>query len=107
MQQTVSETAVVLSGARLVLPSGKSVPVPARGLRIGRMDDNDLVVEGVKVSRYHAVVVEAAHGFAVNDLRSTNGTLVGGERVIDSHLLHDGDVIRIGATDMVFELEDS
>lgn len=107
MQQTVSETAVVLSNARVVLPSGKAVPVPARGLRIGRMEDNDLVIEGVKVSRYHAVLVETAHGFAINDLRSTNGILVGAQRVIDSHLLRDGDVIRIGATDMVFELEES
>lgn len=106
MQQTVSETAVVLSNARVVLPSGKAVPVPARGLRIGRMEDNDLVIEGVKVSRYHAVVAPATHGFAVNDLRSTNGILVGGQRVIDSHLLRDGDVIRIGTTDMVFELEE-
>jgi DNA-binding SARP family transcriptional activator len=104
MVQTVSETAVVLSSARLVLPSGTAVPIPERGLRIGRMDDNDLVIDGVKVSRYHAVVVEAGAGFAVNDLRSTNGTLVGGKRVMDSHLLHDQDVIRIGGTDLVFQI---
>ena len=105
MQQTVSETAVVLSSAQvLLLPSGQAIPVPARGLRIGRMDDNDLVIEGSKVSRYHAVIAELANGFAVNDLRSTNGTLVGGERVLDSHFLRDGDVIRIGGTEMVFQI---
>ncbi len=105
MQRTVSETAVVLSTARLVLPTGQSVPIPGRGLRIGRMEDNDLVVEGVKVSRYHAVVVEMGGGFAVNDLRSTNGTLVGEQRVLDSHFLRSGDVIRIGGTDLTFEME--
>lgn len=105
MQPTVSETAIVLSSAQLVLPTGQRIPVPGRGLRIGRMDDNDLVIEGVKVSRYHAVVVEMAGGFAVNDLRSTNGTLVGGQRVLDSHFLRAGDVICIGGTDIVFELE--
>ena len=104
MQQTVSETAMVLSSAQVVLPTGQAIPVPARGLRIGRMDDNDLVIEGSKVSRYHAVVVELTNGFAVNDLRSTNGTLVNGERVLDSHFLRDGDVIRIGGTEMVFRL---
>jgi len=104
MQQTVSETAMVLSTAQVVLPTGQAIPVPARGLRIGRMDDNDLVIEGSKVSRYHAVVVELTNGFAVNDLRSTNGTLVNGERVLDSHFLRDGDVIRIGGTEMVFRL---
>ena len=105
MQPTVSETAIVLSSAQLVLPTGQRIPVPGRGLRIGRMDDNDLVIEGVKVSRYHAVVVEMAGGFAVNDLRSTNGTLVGGQRVLDSHFLRAGDVICIGGTNIVFELE--
>jgi hypothetical protein len=105
MQRTVSETAVVLSTARLVLPTGQSVPIPGRGLRIGRMEDNDLVVEGVKVSRYHAVVVEMGGGFAVNDLRSTNGTLVGEQRVLDSHFLRSGDVIRIGGTDLIFEMD--
>ena len=104
MQQTVSETAMVLSSAQLVLSSGKAIPVPARGLRIGRMADNDLVIDGVKVSRYHAVVVELAQGFAINDLRSTNGTLVGGQRVMDGHFLRDGDVITIGGVEMTFEV---
>jgi DNA-binding SARP family transcriptional activator len=106
MQRTVSDTAVVLSRASVLLPSGKSYPVPSRGLRIGRMDDNDLVIEGSKVSRYHAVVAPLAHGFAVNDLRSTNGILVGEERVLDSHVLRDGDVIQIGGIRMTFRLEE-
>lgn len=106
MQRTVSDTAVVLSRASVLLPSGKSFPVPSRGLRIGRMDDNDLVIEGSKVSRYHAVVAPLANGFAVNDLRSTNGILVGEDRVLDSHVLRDGDVIQIGGTRMTFRLEE-
>ncbi len=104
-QRTVAETAIVLSKARVRLPSGESLPVPGRGLRLGRMDDNDLVIVGEKVSRYHAVVAETANGFTVTDLRSTNGILVNGERVVDSHLLRDGDRIRIGGTDLVFQLD--
>lgn len=105
MQRTVSETAVVLSSARVIPSGGQPVPVPGRGLRIGRMDDNDLVIDGVKVSRYHAVVVEMGGGFAVNDLRSTNGTFVGEQRVLDSHFLRSGDVIRIGGTELTFEID--
>lgn len=102
MLPTVSDSPVVLSAARVVLPSGDSVPVPTRGLRIGRMDDNDLVIDGEKVSRYHAVVVQVDSGFAINDLRSTNGTTVGVERVVDSRMLRDRDVIRIGGTELIF-----
>lgn len=105
MQRTVAETAIVLSRARVRLPSGESLPVPSRGLRLGRMDDNDLVIAGQKVSRYHAVVAETANGFTVTDLRSTNGTHVNEERVVDSHLLRDGDRIRVGGTELVFLLE--
>ncbi len=104
-QRTVAETAIVLSRARVRLPSGESLPVPSRGLRLGRMDDNDLVVTGDKVSRYHAVVAETANGFTVTDLRSTNGTHVNDVRVVESHLLRDGDRIRIGGTELVFLLD--
>jgi pSer/pThr/pTyr-binding forkhead associated (FHA) protein len=62
------------------------------------------VIAGERVSRYHAVVAETANGFAVTDLRSTNGTLVNDERVVDSHLLRDGDRIRVGGTEIVFLL---
>ena len=104
MLKTVSDTAVVLSSGRLVLPGGQEYPVPSRGLRIGRMQDNDLVIENTKVSRYHAVVTPMGKGFAVNDLRSTNGITVGELRVLDSHVLRDGDVIGIGGVDLVFRL---
>lgn len=101
-QRTVAETAIVLSRARVRLPSGETLPVPSRGLRLGRMEDNDLVVAGERVSRYHALVAETANGFAVTDLRSTNGTHVNDERVVDTHLLRDGDRIRVGGTEIVF-----
>lgn len=104
-QRTVAETAIVLSHARVRLPTGETLPVPSRGLRLGRMEDNDLVVAGERVSRYHAVVAETANGFTVTDLRSTNGTHVNDERVVDSHLLRDGDRIRVGGTEIVFLLD--
>ena len=88
-----------------MLSSGQVVPIYGKGLRIGRMDDNDLVVDDVKVSRYHAHIVNVGTGFAINDLRSTNGTTVGSERVLDSRVLHHRDVIGIGSGQYVFECE--
>jgi pSer/pThr/pTyr-binding forkhead associated (FHA) protein len=67
------------------------------------MADNDLPLDDRKASRYHAVIVDTEKGFAVSDLRSTNGTSVGSSRVLDSRLLSNGDVIRIGATELRFE----
>ena len=105
MLQTVNATVAGSSSARLVLSSGRVVRISGKGLRIGRMDDNDLVVDDVKVSRYHAHIVDVGTGFAINDLRSTNGTTVGSERVLGSRVLHHQDVIGIGSGQYVFECE--
>lgn len=91
-------------GARLFGLDGVGIELPADGMRIGRMPDNDLVVSNPKVSRHHAVIVCTADGFVVRDLGSANGTYVEEARIIDSHLLHDGDRIRIGDQSWTFEL---
>jgi DNA-binding SARP family transcriptional activator len=104
MLQTQTEDDDMPTAGTLVLPSGQVVPIPLRGLRIGRMAENDLVLNDPKVSRYHAVIVDTGNGFAISDLRSTNGVSVGSTRVLDSRVLDIGDVIRIGATEMEFRL---
>jgi DNA-binding SARP family transcriptional activator len=104
MLQTQTEDDDMPTAGTLVMPSGQVVPIPLRGLRIGRMAENDLVLNDPKVSRYHAVIVDTGNGFAISDLRSTNGVSVGSTRVLDSRVLDIGDVIRIGATEMEFRL---
>lgn len=101
---TWTEDDEAASAARLFGPDGDEILLPADGLRIGRMPDNDLVVSNPKVSRHHAVVVCTADGFVLRDLGSANGTYVGEVRIVDSHLLQDGDCIRVGDQSWTFEL---
>ena len=49
----------------------------------------------------HARIFPAANGWGVEDLGSTNGTFVNGERV-DSEHLRDGDQVTIGRTSMTY-----
>ncbi|RAG80682.1 ABC transporter ATP-binding protein, partial [Streptacidiphilus pinicola] len=58
-------------------------PLPQRVLRIGRASDNDLVVDDLVVSRYHAELLadSAAGSYEIVDLGSHNGTFVNGQRV--------------------------
>jgi hypothetical protein len=73
-------------------------------LRIGRAAGNDVVLgwDG-QVSRSHAQLDGAGTEWAVvDDGLSRNGTLVNGERVVGRRRLRDGDVVRIGATTIVF-----
>lgn len=67
-------------------------------ISIGRAPDNDLhFSDGQRrVSSHHAAIVRRGAGFLLQDLGSTNGTMLNGRRVITSELNHD-DMIEFGA----------
>jgi ABC-type multidrug transport system ATPase subunit len=71
-------------------------PLQAGNLRIGRSADNDLVVDDLMVSRYHAELRPTPDGgYEITDLGSHNGTYVNGRR-ISSQPLADSDIVGIG-----------
>jgi SARP family transcriptional regulator, regulator of embCAB operon len=72
--------------------------------RIGRLDDNDIVLDDNDVSRHHAVITDTGTGFVITDLRSTNGVEVHGKRIRGSATLVDGDRVRIGSQEFTFEI---
>ncbi|WP_433783255.1 FHA domain-containing protein [Actinomycetospora sp. CA-101289] len=86
-------------------PSGPDPAAPAgpRRIRIGRADDNDVVVADLLVSRHHAeLVADGAGGWELVDLGSPNGTYVDGQRI--RHVkLHPGRLVGIGHA--LFHLE--
>src|SRR5450432_506877 len=73
----------------------KEVPIGSRPVGIGRSPDNDLPVDNLAVSNYHARVYVEAGRLVVEDLDSLNGTFVNDMRV-ERATLHDGDSIHIG-----------
>ncbi|HKV18289.1 MAG TPA: BTAD domain-containing putative transcriptional regulator, partial [Mycobacterium sp.] len=75
--------------------AGNEYPLVAAATRIGRLPDNDIVLDDANVSRHHAVVIDTGTSFVVSDLRSANGVKVGGERIRASVTLTDGDRIRV------------
>ena len=68
----------------------------AERLRIGRMKENDLVVNNVAVSRFHCVLHREGEGFRLEDLGSENGTWVNGERIDGGCAIEPGDEILVG-----------
>lgn len=80
--------------------AGRDVPLDGR-LVIGRAEDCALRVIDEAASRRHAEIAVEAGGAALRDLGSSNGTRLNGVRVSEA-VLSDGDVIGIGATEMVF-----
>jgi len=73
----------------------KEIPVGSRPIAIGRSPDNDLPVDNLAVSNYHARVYFEGGRLVVEDLDSLNGTFVNDLRV-ERATLHDGDSIHIG-----------
>ena len=72
------------------------MPLPVKALRIGRIPDNDLVLEDLDVSRHHAELRKSSSGtYEIVDLGSHNGTYVNGRRV-SSAVLSEADIVSIG-----------
>ncbi len=76
-------------------------PGPARDfdvdvVRVGRDPSNDLVLaEAAVVSRHHAEIRFVAGAWRVVDLKSSNGTFLGGKRITEA-AIGDGDEIQFG-----------
>jgi len=74
----------------------ESVAMVGDVLRIGRMKQNELVLNHLSVSRFHAVLHREGNGFVLEDLGSENGTHINGVRITGSSAVHPGDEVRIG-----------
>ncbi|MEU2040226.1 BTAD domain-containing putative transcriptional regulator [Nocardia niwae] len=103
MTETVTEVPRAVRSGQLRMPDGRVVAIAQGGLRIGRMTDNDLVLEDPRASRYHAHIMPSRAGLLIKDLHSANGVFVNEGAIDSGALLADGDQIRIGGTILVFQ----
>ncbi|OBK29368.1 regulator [Mycobacterium asiaticum] len=83
---------------------GREYQLNGTTTRIGRLDDNDIVLDDTDVSRHHAVIADTGTGYVITDLRSTNGVEVRGEPVRGSATLTSGDSVCIGGLEFTFEI---
>ncbi|HEX4559868.1 MAG TPA: ATP-binding cassette domain-containing protein [Mycobacterium sp.] len=86
---------------KILRPGKTAVESLPGAIKIGRANDNDIVIPEVLASRHHATLIPTPQGTEIHDHRSINGTFVNGSRV-DVAVLHDGDVVTIGNIDLVF-----
>jgi pSer/pThr/pTyr-binding forkhead associated (FHA) protein len=74
------------------------------GLSIGRSGESDVRIEDRYASGLHARVFSREGRTYVEDMRSTNGTLLNDAELKGEAELIDGDVVRIGDTEFRFEV---
>lgn len=85
--------------AKLVMTASGIAPreilLEKERITIGRREGNDIVLDDMATSGQHAVVITLMNDSFLEDLNSTNGTFVNGNR-IKKHALQHADVIVIG-----------
>jgi pSer/pThr/pTyr-binding forkhead associated (FHA) protein len=89
---------VINPGNNSNLRKGAVIPV-RREITVGRKNDNQLILEDPYASGHHArIYIKNGKDCILEDLESTNGTLLNGKKLRGKHYLNSGDEIRIGNT---------
>lgn len=71
--------------------------------RIGRDDtQTDITILDAKISRYHARIFKDNDAWILQDMNSTNGSFVNGQRIVERELIN-GDIIVLGGTEFSFK----
>lgn len=78
------------------------IPLGSYPTNIGRLPDNAVVIDNPAVSGHHARLVPEGEQHFLEDLHSTNGTFVNGQR-ITRQALADGDVVLVGKHKLIYE----
>jgi pSer/pThr/pTyr-binding forkhead associated (FHA) protein len=90
----------------VVQKTGQRVPLKNLKVKIGRDPSNQVVIpDDTFTSRHHAWITFEEGDFWLEDLGSTNGTLLNGHPVVKRQVLSAGDKIRVGHTELTFEAE--
>ena len=87
--------------AFLIVNGSEIFPLTKQVINIGRMDDNDIILQNAHVSRYHARLQAFSGRYVIMDLKSTGGTSVNGKRVTQA-AIKPGDVISLSGIPLIY-----
>jgi pSer/pThr/pTyr-binding forkhead associated (FHA) protein len=86
-----------------LLDRGRQVALKVGLNSIGRLPDNDVVIDDATVSRRHcAIVVHSDLTTEIHDVASKNGTTVNGQKIAGPTRLRDGDEIGLSDRQLTF-----
>ncbi len=81
--------------------TGQRIQIASFPATLGRDPGSDLVVDDEKVSRHHLRIKKRGRLFIIEDLDSSNGTYINGDRILNS-IVQNGDKILVGNTELAF-----
>lgn len=95
--------------AKLVILSqgmtGRSHDLKVDKTTIGRVDDNTFPIAESSVSSHHCEILLRGSDVVVNDLNSTNGTFINGDKITGEAVLKPGQILRLGQIELRLEVE--
>ncbi len=71
-------------------------------LTVGRSSDNSIVIRDPYVSKHHLKISLDESNYFIEDLKSSNGTMLNGNKLEDVSLLKTGDIIKAGDIELMF-----
>ncbi len=89
------------------LGAGRTMRLRKRIVTVGRLHENDIVIDDRHISSHHAQLEFLDREFHVRDLGSSNGTYVNNERVDTTRVLQPGDIVHFDRHAYTFEGGDS
>jgi hypothetical protein len=106
VQGELAEARAARPGRAILEAEGRRFVIGPAGALIGRSRDCDVVLEDSNVSRNHARIAFSGEGaWTLEDLGSTNGVLVNGQRVKGLQQIASGDRVDLGTVRARFEVE--
>lgn len=95
--------------AKLVILSsgmtGRSHELKVDKTTIGRVDDNTFPIAESSVSSHHCEILLRGADVVVNDLNSTNGTFINGDKITGEAILKPGQILRLGQIELRLDVE--
>jgi ABC-type multidrug transport system ATPase subunit/pSer/pThr/pTyr-binding forkhead associated (FHA) protein/ABC-type multidrug transport system permease subunit len=89
----VQDHLIIVKGPRV----GEKIPLSNLPITIGREESVEVPITLESISRRHLRVTKLVSGYAIEDLKSSNGTYVNDERIEKPRQIKNGDVIALGA----------
>lgn len=80
----------------------REVPLTGNRLKIGKLAENDLVLDMSSLSREHCQIFFHQGRYYIQDLNSKNGTYVNGVRITREVMLQDGAVVQLGSYQLLY-----